>query len=337
MKSIILISFLTCILCMNPLGCAQPYAKPVLNLMIDADIPASASKEDIGRTADILDRMYRQLDNRNLTATFFATEDLVRSYGRLRLTYIGQNPHFELAIGGGNLDERLTSKSYSEQKTILQKSKEAIEACKVCGKNEIAAWGFKPQSFDQNEDTYKVLDELGIEYDAGFQAGLIFAPGHQDDVWPYKLEDHDFYAVPVSTYDLSGQIVPLQDRYFNESGLSSAQWYDALEAKFNDAKASDEPMVIILTKSISGSGDYFEAFKKFLDFATSNDATFVTTMDLVNMSREEAFVPPARATKEDEISVGVSINELGATANATSTNGECTTCGKAEINASNTN
>ena len=337
MKGEILIGILACILIMSPIGSAQSEAKSVVNLMIDADIPTSASKDEIGRTADVLDQIYRQLDNRNLGATFYATEDLVQSYGRLRLTYIGKNPHFELAMGGSSLDEKLSSKPYSKQKTILQKSKEAIEACKVCGKNEIAAWGFKPQSFDQNEDTYKVLDELGIEYDAGFQAGLIFAPGHQDDVWPYKLEDHDLYAVPVSTYDLSGQIVPLQDRYFNESGLSSAQWYDALEAKFNAAKASDEPMVIILTKSISGSGDYFEAFKKFLDFATSNDATFVTTMDLVNMSREEAFVPPARATKEDEISVGVSIDELGATANATSTNEECTTCGKAEINASNTN
>lgn len=337
MKWPILASILACILIIILIGSAQPASKSVVNLMIDADIPTSASKDQLVITAQLLDDIYRQLNERSLGATFFATEDLVRSYGRLRLTYIGQNPQFELAMGGSSLDEKLSSKPYSEQKTILQKSKEAIEACKVCGKNEIAAWGFKPQSFDQNEDTYKVLDELGIEYDAGFQAGLIFAPGHQDDVWPYKLEDHDLYAVPVSTYDLSGQIVPLHDRYFNESGLSSAQWYDALEAKFNDAKASDEPMVVILTKSISGNGDYFEAFKKFLDFATSNDATFVTTMDLVNMSREEAFVPPARATKEDEISVGVSINELGATANATSTNGECTTCGKAEINASNTN
>ncbi len=164
---------------------------------------------------------------------------------------------------------------------------------------------------------------------------MIFAPGHQDD-------GHSNWRTTISTLSPLAPMTsparwwPLQDRYFNESGLSSAQWYDALEAKFNDAKASDEPMVVILTKSISGNGDYFEAFKKFLDFATSNDATFVTTMDLVNMSREEAFVPPARATKEDEISVGVSINELGATSNATSTNGSCTTCGKAEINASNT-
>jgi hypothetical protein len=41
----------------------------------------------------------------------------------------------------------------------LEKSKENVKAAKVCGTNEIAVTGFMPQSFDQNKDTYKVLDE----------------------------------------------------------------------------------------------------------------------------------------------------------------------------------
>ena len=52
-----------------------------------------------------------------------------------------------------------------------------------------------PPLFDQNEDTYKVMDDLGIKYDAGFQEGIIYAPGHENDVWPYNVEGYGFYAV----------------------------------------------------------------------------------------------------------------------------------------------
>ncbi|MCK9566414.1 MAG: hypothetical protein M0Q43_10235, partial [Methanothrix sp.] len=194
---------------------------------------------------------------------------------------------------GSHSGEKLSTKSYSDQKAILQKSKEYIESCRVCGENEITARGFMPQSFDQNKDTYKALDDLGIEYDTGFQAGLIYAPGHQDDVWPYQVKGYNFYAVPVSTCSLSGQKVPLQDKYFNDSGLTSAQWYDALVGKFEEAQGNNEPEVIVLTKSVSGSGDYLDALKRFLDYAISKDAKFVTTMNLVNMSREEGYVPPS--------------------------------------------
>jgi len=338
MKETIFISILACILIMLPMGSAQAADKSVIGLMIDADIPASPSEEQFSETAQLLHDIYLQINNRDLAATFFATQDMIQSYGRMRLTYIGSNPDFELAMSGGSSDEKLSAKSYSEQKTILQESFRRAVSCKVCGKNEIAIWGFMPPSFDQNEDTYKVLDELGIQYDAGFQAGVMYAPGHQDDVWPYKMEGHDFYAVPVSTYDLSGQKVPLQDSYFNESGLSSSQWYDALITKFNESQGKDEPMVIIMTKSVSGKGDYFETFKKFLDFATTKGATFMTIKDLVNMSREEPFLPPKTSDDQEEESIGVSIEAAGMTVNTTNSSGGCPTCdSKAQINASVSN
>ena len=324
------------------LGSAQPANMKVVNVMIDADIPASASTAQFQEASILLDNIYGQLNERGLGATFFIVQDIVQPYGRLRLTYIGKDPKFELAMSGKSSDENLSTKSYSEQKTLLQTSKDYVEACKVCGKNEIIASGFMPQSFNQNEDTYKVLDELGIEYDAGFQAGLIYAPGHQDDVWPYKLEGYDFYAVPVSTYNISGQKVPIQDKYFDKKGFTSSQWYDALTGKFVEAQANDQPMVILLTKSISGSGDYLEAFKNFLDFALSNDATFVTTMDLVNMSREEGYMPQAKESgrPEDDESIAISIETLGNTTNITNITSvrnvtKCATCdSEAQINAS---
>lgn len=335
MREYIFTGFIACMFICT-LGCSQSEGNPVINLMIDADIAASPSDDQGREASDLLHAMGQKLDARHLNATFFAPQDLIRTPARLRMTSLGRLG-FELGISGNNSNENLSAKSLSEQKAILQESVAFIESCRVCGKNEISVWGFMPQSFDQNEDTFKVLDQLGIQYNTGFQAGVIFAPGHESDVWPYKVEEHKFYAVPVSTYDLSGQKVPLQDKYFNENDLTSDQWYDALVDKLDQVRGKDEPMVIILTKSVSGSGDYFDAFVKFLDLAVSKGASFVATKDLVNMSREEAYLPPIAASddlKEDK-PIGISIEAQGEAINTTNSSEECPTCGKnGQINAS---
>jgi len=338
MRGYIFTGFIACMFICT-LAFAQSEGNPVINLMIDADIAASPSDDQGREASDLLHAMGQQLDARHLNATFFAPQDLIRTPARLRMTSLGRLG-FELGMSGNNSNENLSAKSLSEQKAILQESVAFIESCRVCGVNEVAVWGFMPQSFDQNEDTYRVLDQLGIQYNTGFQAGVIFAPGHESDVWPYKVEGHKFYAVPVSTYDLSGQKVPLQDKYFDDNGLTSTQWYDALVDKFNQIQGKNEPMAIILTKSVSGSGDYFDAFVKFLDFAVSKEASFVATKDLVNMSREEAYLPPIVASddlKEDK-PIGISIEAKGEATNATNSSEECPTCGKnGQINASISN
>ena len=94
------------------------------------------------------------------------------------------------------------------------------------------------------------------------------------------------------------------DSYANETGLSSSQWLDLLQAKFDDAQGKDEPVVISLSTPVSGRGEYLSALGQFLDYALSNGARFVTTMDLVNMSLpsgEDLFLP-ARKVQEGEVS-----------------------------------
>ena len=83
-----------------------------------------------------------------------------------------------------------------------------------------------------------------------------YTPGHENDVWPYKVENHNFYAVPVSTYILSGERVALDDREIKAKGLSSDEWYGMLVGKFDEISGKDEPMVVSMTSSVSGSGDY---------------------------------------------------------------------------------
>lgn len=315
MKKMLFNSLITLILLIG-LASASPSenGSKTVNLMIDIDMPAYPTQEQVFAAESNLLNMRNEMEKRDLKATFISTYDVITTRMRLRLTEVGQSPNFELAFSGNNSNEKISTKSYAEQKSILERSRKAVENCRVCGKNEILASGFMPQSFDQNNDTYRILDEMGIQYNAGFQEGVIFAPGHQDDAWPYLMEGHDFYAVPVSTYSLSDKRVPLQDRYFKENGLTSSQWYDALAGKFGEAQNSDEPVVIALTASISGSGDYLDALKQFLDLVVSQEASFVKTMDLVNRSRQEEYLPPAPTTEEcttcgqqDEKSVAIGV------------------------------
>lgn len=283
-------------------------SKPVVNLMISADLPLSASSDEKNTTENQLVAIFQEINSRELTGTIFSTQTVIDSYSKLQLTQIARTTSFELGISGNHSDEKLSKESLETQRATLEKSKRYVEACKICGLNEVTISGFMPQSFDQNEDTYEALDDMGIQYDAGFQAGVLYAPGHENDVWPYMVDGHKFYAAPLSNYNLSGNRVVLQDSYFKDSGLSASQWYDALVGKLDEIQGKDEPMVVSLDTSVSGSGEYLESLGKFMDYALSKNAVFVTSKQLVDMA--ESGIRDA--------------SSLHAEINASS----CTTCGK---------
>ncbi|OPY52676.1 MAG: hypothetical protein A4E49_01781 [Methanosaeta sp. PtaU1.Bin112] len=301
MKSWIILGMLAFMM-MTMLGMSQSADETTLvNLMIKSGMPESASDEQIKIEVSNLSNLYKAINGKRLVATIFPTQDVVKSYGNLLLTRIGSDSDFELAMTSNHSDEKLSSMSFIEQSIMLKRSKQYVESCKICGKNQINVSGFMPQSFDQNQDTYRALDGLGIRYDAGFQAGILFAPGHEKDVWPYKLDGHSFYAVPVSTYALSGKKIVLQDSYFKNNGLAADQWYDALIGKFDEIQGKDEPLVIVLTTSVSGSGEYLDSLNRFMDYAVSKKARFVTTENLVSLAESgshDASLLPTNVTKE---------------------------------------
>jgi len=294
------------------IGASQEAEPVIVNLMIDVTVPASATEDQAKIVENNLNSMYRAVNSRDLRATIFSTRDAVDSYVRLRLANIGLSPNFELAMSGSRSDERLSNEPYERQLAILEESKKFVELCRICGKNNITAKGFMPQSFDQNQDTYKALDNLGIKYDAGFQAGLLYAPGHENDVWPYQIEGYDLYAVPVSTYSLSGEEVILRDSYFEENGMGASQWYDALVGKFDEIQGKDEPMVVSLTTSVSGSGEFLDATERFMDYAAAKGASFVTSNQLVEM---------AKTGVRDVSELPAEVSEV------------CTTCGQSDSGA----
>jgi hypothetical protein len=301
-----------CLLSMTLMATSQIDNAPlVINLMVTPDIPASFNETIVDIQESNLRNIYYLVAQENETLTLYLTEDASRQM-RAFLGQMGLLSGFEYALSGNNSEEKLSEKSYSDQKSILEKSKKRAEACKICGENEIIIMGFMPPSFNQNEDTYKALEDLNVEYDAGFQAGIIFAHGHEQDVWPYKIEGYDLYAVPISNSEISGSKIPLDDKNASENGLTSSQWYDLLVAKLDDAASKSEPVVISLSTSVSGAGEYLDALRNFINYAQSKDATFVSSYELVTFSRTGDFKVPENASES-----------------------ECTTCNKngKEINA----
>jgi hypothetical protein len=309
MKKICYGLVMVCLLFLTTVGQAQLSDRPVvINLMLQTDLPTN---EQLNVAPSGIRTLYGEIAKRNSTTTLFVTEDVASSDTRMLLGQLGLYTDFEFAISGSQSDENLSTKPYAEQKALLEKSIKAVENCGICGRNEIIAKGFMPQSFQQNQDTYKILDDLGIQYDAGFQAGVLYSPGHENDVWPYPVEGHKFYAVPVSTYIISGKETVLSDQYFKNIGQSSTQWYDALVGKFDEIQGKDEPMVILLNTSVSGYGDYLDAFKEFMDYAVSKKASFVTTAQLVYL---------AKAGVHDVSSLPTNVSS------------ECLTCGQSDNN-----
>jgi len=275
---------------------SQEETAPIINLMINVDVPPSPTR-DQARTAEVsLHAMYSEIQRRNGTGTILLTQDVTSSRIRLILAQYTFLSNFEFAISGQQSTDQLSTMSLSEQEELLARSIESAKAARVCGLTSVEVLGFMPPGFDQNEDTYRALDKLGIQYNAGFQAGLIFAPGHEEDVWPYEVEGYNFSAVPISTVEVSGARLPLYDREMNESGMSPSDWQDILAAKLDDSAANGEPMVVLLSTSTSAVGDYFDALVGFLDYAISKDAIFVNARDLVTITKTGNLTLPEGGT-----------------------------------------
>ena len=85
---------------------------------------------------------------------------------------------------------------------------------------------------------------------------------------------------------LSDELIPLQDRYAVDNGISSAEWLDMLKGKLDEISGKDEPLVVSLSSSASGSGEYLDVLGQFVDYAISDNAYFVVTSDLVAMARD---------------------------------------------------
>jgi hypothetical protein len=296
---------------------------PVVSIIVDADIPSNPSSEEVKAAGGSLINQINEIDPYNRNVTIFVRGEMATVY-RLRITSLGAMSNHELALYGNNTGENLSSFSAAEQEEILKNANKRLYNCYVCGGKHVDIKGFRPQGFEQNEDTLRALENLSIIYNAGFQQGLIYMPGHENDSWPYLIEGSNIYAVPISTTDVNGEKAVLYDKYIRDDmGLSGSQWQDLLQSQFDENAKAEAPTVVIFSNLVSGDGDFLDAYRNFLNYAESQGARFLTTFQLVDMTAAKnlaSSIPEleeARKGAED-----VSPDEKGAIA-------DCPTCDEA--------
>lgn len=259
---------------------------PVVTIMIDINAPPSPTSEEKQIAFDSITSLTNGVNPKGLNVTLFPTGDAILSQ-RLHITFLANASNYEVAMGGMKKDEKLGLMSPTDQRSNLSRMKQYVQACHICGGKAIAPSGLKPQLFNQSKDTYQILNDMGMLYDAGFQAGVVYLPGHKNDVWPYRIDNMNLYAVPVSTYNHSGEQILLSDRVArDEKKLSGSKWYDILAGKFNESIANGGPTVVIFDNDISGRDPaYLDAYLKFINYALSKQAIFATTSQLIGISK----------------------------------------------------
>ena len=264
----------------------------IVNVMIDADTTPNPNMTMVNIYYLQLINLSNVIQNNNLNATVFTTSEMDTS-DRIGITHLQKLDNFEIALHGNKTGEDLSNMSEAEQDSLFAKEIALVNKCYICGGKAPNVKGFRPQLFKQNNDTFKVLNKYGFIWDAGFKAGVLYLPGHQNDVWPYPIPNYNLYAVPVSTYTLSSEKVYLYDRYLRDNkSLTADQWYNVLKGKFDEASSKGEPMVVIFSNRVSGAaGDYLDAYKRFIQYAMSENASFVTTWQLVNITKAGGIVP----------------------------------------------
>lgn len=315
--------FIFSLIALGMIGQSLAQSNPTVTLIVDADLVPGYGPDDVKTAGGSLIKLINEIDPNGRNVTIFVSGEMASAY-RLGVTSQGTMSNHELALYGNNTGENLAALSAVEQKALLEDANDRLYHCYVCGGKHVNIKGFRPQGFEQNEDTLHALENLSIIYDAGFQEGLIYVPGHENDTWPYLIDGFKLYAVPVSTAALNGELVPLYDKYAKEDlQLTSAQWQELLQSKFDESSKAGNPMVVIFSNLVSGNSDYLDAYRGFLDYAQSGGATFVTALQLVDMAvarNPEIAIPELEQARSG--GAYVSPSEKGSVA-------DCPTCDQA--------
>ena len=253
---------------------------PVVNIQIDGEY----------LEGDRLTPIMQELINRDFKATIYITS-LFANENRLILDKF-INLGYEVAAHGYRTGEMLDTLFYNEQKRIIESSIRAVSSCISCGYFSPPA-GFRPQFFSQNEDTFNILDSFGIIYNSGFIEGMKYMLGHERDAFPYLVNGHIFYAVPISSvinskYPKGVYLCDMSVKLNYK--LTADEWLEILKWRLKLSIDKNIPMVIIIHDMITGMDpEYFSVFVKFLDILKEEGLKTVTTIELVNMCKEESL------------------------------------------------
>lgn len=241
-----------------------------LALILDITAPPEGDGREyvINYTTEILNI----LDPREINFTVLTTGDLAADNEyTLFITRVGARANHEMAMngpGGGNL-------SMGD----IRKAKRAVENCYICGTEKKSVIGYRP-SEKINESDFAIFEGLGISYI--IDDGMFFSANASR---PYMLDNTTLYVVPVTAITSDSKTVVLSDRRAIGMNMSGDEWYSLLSRGMDDAISRGEPMVVLITSYISGSGDYLGALERFIDDASGRGMSFVKVSDLLKQSK----------------------------------------------------
>lgn len=238
-----------------------------------ADGKSQAEKENLEMNSTI--NLLNEVDSRGLAVSISVTGDIANKIYPLYVTMLGSKDNHELMMGGMSGGEELVS--FEDQDARLRKTKRYVEDDYVCGGKQFKVAGYLPQPDSFNQSSYKILDDLGLLYLVD-DTGL---PESQGKALPYLMDGFAFYVVPVS----EGQEFRMQDVSAKAAGLNGTNWYGLLVSKFDESASKGEPLVVVFTNTVSGSDEYLDAYKKFVEYAAGKGASFVTTSELVESAK----------------------------------------------------
>jgi hypothetical protein len=200
--------------------------------------------------------LLNEADSKGHVVSISVPGDIANKVYPLYVTMLGSKENHELMMGGLSGGEELIS--FEDQDARLRKTKRYVEDDYICGGKQSKVAGYLPQPGSFNHSQYKILDDLGILYLVD-EKGL---PESQGKIVPYLVNGSAFYVVPVS----EGHAFRMQDGAAKAAGLNGTNWYNQLASKFNESAGKGEPMVVVFTNTVSRSGEFLDAHKKFVEY-----------------------------------------------------------------------
>lgn len=218
-----------------------------------------------------------ELKKRDIRATIYTTAEYANMNPELIERVHRQG--FELALHGYHAGERLAHLTYEEQKELLKTARFILEGCRPCGSFR-SIIGFRPQSWSQNEDTYRILDELGIIYFSGVEFEV------QSDALPHRIEGHDFYFIPISSLVFREKLIYLCDTACSldeEMNLKPEEWSEVLHLAITKSKKNNTPLTLIFHDWYTGNKKKYEYWEPFIEFLDNVEgkAIFIKTHEFV--------------------------------------------------------
>jgi hypothetical protein len=220
--------------------------------------------------------LVNELDERGILATLVVGPAIATDYCK-HLRDFDATGHEIMVYGQSEDDGILADLSREEQYSTIGVAKFVIEAC--LGH---AVLGFVAHRFSQTQDTWSVLDELGVKYNLSYVAGTSNAiEGHRFETWAHRVRNHEFWAVPLQSTLYNGYVRPLSDESLRS--VSDAIWSFTLLRELNLAIEEGMPLSVQFHPSLSVRKEgRWEIFRTFLDSANELAAEFVTARRLVD-------------------------------------------------------